>query len=197
MTTRRLTNDDRDSIRTGLIAHTFRERLTALREAEDALLKAVYEGAFSAAERKRYAAAPAGDYRSVTVIGAVYADSSSRYTRLGNYYGVLSRYMPKRDKDPSYLIPARLSSSREPTVIAPGYLRETIETHVEAKKALETEITGAVNKTAGLLLNFRTAEKLIEAWPEIAPFVPAAQAPVKLPALNRADLNAEFGLPVS
>lgn len=42
-----------------------------------------------------------------------------------------------------------------------------------------------------------TTKKLIEMWPEIAPFVPTPPPPVALPVIQREDLNSAFALPLN
>lgn len=53
---------------------------------------------------------------------------------------------------------------------------------------LRLEIQGVVSR-------FTTIEKLLEAWPEVRPFIPPAKAPVQLPALPIDELNKKLKLP--
>lgn len=72
-----------------------------------------------------------------------------------------------------------------------------VEKHEAAAAALHNEVLTAW-KTAGASLdNFTTVEKLLDEWPEVKPFVPAAVAPTpSLPALPTQHLNKMFDLPV-
>lgn len=69
---------------------------------------------------------------------------------------------------------------------------------LHAADALNSAITDAHQQLSATLDTFFTVEKLLAAWPEIAPFVPSETAPKpQLPALPTAQLNALFKLPVS
>lgn len=50
-------------------------------------------------------------------------------------------------------------------------------------------------KLSGTLNAFTTVEKLVAAWPEIAPFLPSKAAPAEVPALPVVELNKLLGLP--
>lgn len=50
-------------------------------------------------------------------------------------------------------------------------------------------------KLSGTLNAFTSVEKLVAAWPEIAPFLPSKAAPAAVPALPVVELNKLLGLP--
>lgn len=67
---------------------------------------------------------------------------------------------------------------------------------IESRKYKLREARGEASaKVNGLLSEATTVKKLLEIWPEVEPFIPPATAPVHLPAVPRAEVNALLGLP--
>lgn len=60
---------------------------------------------------------------------------------------------------------------------------------------LRTAMNETQAKLSGTLNAFTTVEKLVAAWPEIAPFLPSKAAPAAVPALPLVELNKLLGLP--
>ena len=85
---------------------------------------------------------------------------------------------------------AAILSHDDPTI----YYRQFKE-HRQAIDAFNKKFNELRTEITGLLYSFSTVKTLIEAWPEVAPFIPDAIAPPKLPALPIAALNEKLGLP--
>lgn len=71
-----------------------------------------------------------------------------------------------------------------------------VDAHQKSKEDLRAQISAARDETHRALSKFRTVKTLIEAWPEIAPFIPAASSKAYLPAIPVATLNKILDLPV-
>jgi hypothetical protein len=72
-----------------------------------------------------------------------------------------------------------------------------VQIHEASAVALAERVKNARAQAAATLDQFYTVEKLLEAWPEIKPFIPEAKRPAPaLPAVPVAALNALFDLPV-
>lgn len=66
---------------------------------------------------------------------------------------------------------------------------------VRETQQMEQSISEAQKQVGVTLDQFVTVEKLVEAWPEVTPFIPEKQRPVSLPALPTQQLNDMLGLP--
>lgn len=83
-----------------------------------------------------------------------------------------------------------------PQLAADHWFVKAIEENDAERRAIRGEFTTLKSTVFASLNKFTTVKKLIEAWPEIAPFVPGAAKPAGTGlALSREDLNAICGLP--
>jgi hypothetical protein len=70
------------------------------------------------------------------------------------------------------------------------------EVFLDDRKELNDRRSNASTKAKAVIDSHSSAERLIEAWPEIEPFTPNAPSPRLLPVVPTASLNAIFDLPV-
>lgn len=68
---------------------------------------------------------------------------------------------------------------------------------LEAKQDLEARKTQARRAASVIIGEAKTVKQLLEAWPEVAPFIPEAEAASTLPALNMKTVNQMLALPIT
>lgn len=176
------------------------------------------------AEKARLYGVPEGDKRRLANMETAWLSTSSQVevniggmvrinlTFNGSVYGLLSDRAKRNYKTPDSAIkPVRTgvkcskaghwdhSRYGTETIVIPNDDPLGIEI-----KALLDEISAAKEeynlkhaKAWAALEAATTTKKLIEMWPEIAPFVPAPPPPAALPVIQREDLNGAFALPLN
>lgn len=73
----------------------------------------------------------------------------------------------------------------------PGAAAESLAADVDAYRERYDE---AAARVSGILTQFTTTAKLAAAWPEVVPFLPAAEVRPPVPAIPVAELNTLLGL---
>lgn len=83
-----------------------------------------------------------------------------------------------------------------PKLSADHWFTKAVDANDAERRAIRGEFTTLKSTVFANLNKFSTDKKLIEAWPEIAPFMPKSATPTGTGlALSREDLNAICGLP--
>lgn len=202
----RLTNDTRGAIVTALIHHTFDDEVRVICDEREGIANDVYNLHY-ARDLKRMEALPKGWLPTDSDVQFEAAGSNYTLQFSGKLYGF--RYtqraenelcdFPSNQRDQVSHIFKYSEYNRTVAVFdAHSDIATRVELHRAAIESLSERIVTARKTAAATLAQYTTVEKLIEAWPEIEPFVPKAVAPPpSLPALPTAHLNALFGLPVT
>lgn len=201
----RLINDIRNDIRHGVLAHRFKPAIVALELEQMELAKTVYEDFFKASDRKTMYGLPNGWLPEQTHIQIKVGSEIIRLNFNGSFatrhstYDEMSSFVSRDIKD----VHKRWMDKHTNGIVkvygnAPGdRIGYAVHQWLRLIDATNEEIKQARIKTGAALGNFFTIAKLIEEWPEIAPFIPAKSAPPpQLPALPVASLNSMLGLPV-
>lgn len=194
----RLSNDTRPIIMKAVITHQLQPEYTALCERSMRLVEAYYidlvpksirdlpDGVLIKTDNMKLKVGD--DIEEVKFNGQFQVkDSKSSYTSYSWFteQPTIIRPMPYNK---AMNVAAILSHDDLPYYPKFKERRQAIDAFNKKFNELRTEITG-------LLYSFSTVKTLIEAWPEVAPFIPDAIAPPKLPALPIAALNEKLGLP--
>lgn len=177
MSSTRLTNELRNRIIKAVLEHRFGPDEAALEKAKARLAQLVYDSLYSADEQKAMAALPEGWLPRQMNDGVYLAGLYVSITFAKPLLYTWKHY----SESPKF--PADHPTSR---------LFEDINTR---KSKLREAKDAASAKVNGILSSASTAKKLLELWPEVEPFIPPDTAPVYLPAVPRAEVNALLGLP--
>lgn len=202
----RLTNDIRGTIVNALMVHKFDSAVEALCVERADIARQVYEHHYKR-DLKRMNDLPDG---WLLTDGDVKFDASGTirsYYFSGKMYGSnwSSRWQNEVCDFPSnsgrvaveYRFRADEHNRTICTFDANHPIAEAVERHEAAGEALAEQIKAARAQATATVGRFTTTEKLIEAWPEIKPFIPEKAAPPPaLPALPTQHLNSMFDLPV-
>lgn len=68
---------------------------------------------------------------------------------------------------------------------------------LEAKQDLEARKVQAKKAASVIIGEAKTVKQLLEAWPEVAPFIPEAEPASTLPAINMKTINQMLALPIT
>lgn len=198
----RLVNAMREGIIERMMAHSFAERIAVLQVEQARLANACYNRYYNPTTRKKIDELPKGWLNGRNYITIVANDShmslyfNGDFNRFGSRAG-FSTFNTGLDE-----INRRFPNCDHGTMIKfePGDKLgdEIIDWH-RSCEATQTDWYAARKQLNVTLDRFHTVEKLIEEWPEIAPFVDEKDkpAPVTAVALPVADLNSIFKLPVN
>lgn len=197
----RLTNDIRETIAGAAIRRRYYEQAVTLLNEFAALANDVYCDIFRKADRERMEALPKGWLPETDFIGAQFGGDSSSYQSL---YFEPTRYCPfpnyvgiERNERKHRRVPNK-HMGRCVKVYAQDHRLSARWTELrEQLEALKTEISNTRTQLDAALQSVTTTKALLTAWPEIAPFVPAANSSAKVPAIRKKELNTILDLPVS
>lgn len=202
----RLINEIRNSIRDSLLEHRFKSAVLALEARQAELARVTYEDCFKASDRKRMDDLPKGwvyeqTYSRVQVgsetVQLNYNGSFSRYNQRANVCEI-GLFISRDLKDVHRRIP--YSKSGNTVKIygnAPGdEIGYNVHQYLRSVESLSEEIGAARRQTDAALRSFHTIAKMIEAWPEVMPFIPEKSVPSLLPVVPVASLNELLKLPV-
>jgi hypothetical protein len=194
----RITVYMRDRIVNDMLKHRFGPEVEALIDARAAFAEAVYRDVYDDVTRAKMAKLPQGWLPERSSIGAQFG-GGSRYDVIdfnGHGLGSSAQLAEKRDailRRHIYRHQHGPWKAYEPT-------DALAIRHAEldaARRDLETRISDAERKAKAAVDGASTTGRLVEMWPEAAPFVAAvAPSPVKLPAIPVDALNEMFRLPV-
>lgn len=198
----RLTNDLRDTIASDILRHRFNEQVDALIADRAALADAIYNDIYRKSDREKMEALPKGWLPEETNIGVQFGSSSSRYENVefnGHFYGKLGALRTKREDE--------RVTRRVPHKHRSGCAKVYEETHKLALRhqeldarwsAMKAEFDAASRQIMAALASVSTIKRLIEVWPEVAPFASKHEdAPRQLPSVPTEKLNEMLGLPVA
>lgn len=197
----RLTNDIREMIVVDVLIHRFRADADAFRADQAALANRVYEDIFDAKTREKMAAVPDGWLPKTTNVGVQFG-GANRYEQMyfdGHISGNIRKVATKSDAPETFrLIPynrhrvcAAVYEASHPLSIAHAKLEQR-------KATLDDQIETAKRSIEAALAAVTTVKRLIETWPEVAPFASKfdGEKP-QLPALPTQHLNSILDLPVA
>jgi hypothetical protein len=198
----RLTNELRDKIAADILRHRFTEQVDALIADRAVFADAIYTDIFRKSDREKMAALPKGWLPEETSIGAQFGEASGRYENVnfnGFFYGKLSGLRTTREGETV----TRRVPYKHRTGCAKVYddAHKLTQRHMELSDRLTTlteEYSAAKRQTMAALHSASTIKRLVEAWPEVAPFTAKYEnAPSQLPSVPVAKLNEMLGLPVA
>lgn len=199
----RLTNDLRDTIASDILRHRFSEQVDALIADRAAFAEAVYCDIYRKADREKMEALPKGWLPECSKVGVQFGSTGRSYETVsfdGSFYGPLGS-MRTRVKD------APSSDRRMQNRHAHGCAKVYDDQHklsirhqelADRHSALKADFETAKRQTMAALASVSTIKRLIEAWPEVAPFATKHEAaPRQLPSVPTEKLNEMLGLPVA
>ena len=178
-----LTNDRRDRIIRLLLEHTFDAESLELQNARSKIGPKIYNTVFSAANRKKMKALPAGWLRQGDSIRANLAQDFETFD------------LPER-------LPFPHSTGRHDCAISldGGHpITEEFRSWKAATEDLRKRKNEAQSAARATIYSHRTVKQLLDAWPDIEPFVKQVCNLDKgrdVPVIPVSNLNKTFKLPV-
>jgi len=202
MASTKLTNHSREQICREVLQHRFSAEVEKLIADRAAFADRVYNDVFSKSAREKMAALPDGWLPEESNIGVQFGSGSS-FERLsfdGSFYGELRNAVKDDGAEKEAVhrrIPYRLRGCAK--AYEPDHKLSVAFDALEARmKDLKKQFYEARATVNSALLNVTTLNKLVETWPEVAPFIARFNAaPVKLPAIPTDQLNKLLDLPVA
>lgn len=195
----RLTNDMRADIVSALMTHKFDDEVSVLCDERAGIALAVYEHHY-AGTLERMDKLPKGWLQTEGVVRFRAAGYNHQYNFSGRIFGrpqTLSSFISNKRENVEKRQQAQWVGRTLQTYEATHDIAVRVEKHEAAAAALAERVTQARAQATATLDRFTTVEKLIDAWPEIKPFIPAGKAPPPaVPALPTQHLNQMFDLPV-
>lgn len=179
-----LTNDRRDRIVGMLLQYTFDKEREELDKQRAKLGPKIYNAAFSASDRKKMKALPKSWLRHKSHITAEIAGTMDRFD--------MPEAVPFPYDKASYNDCALTLDGSHP--IASDYLA-----YKQANEDLSERRKQAKNEANAVLYAHRTVKQLIDAWPEIKPFVERVcdlKGNRSVPVVPTQQLNKRFRLPI-
>lgn len=199
----RLTNDLRDAIAADILRHRFNEQVDALIADRAAFAEAVYCDIYRKSDREKMEALPKGWLPECSKVGVQFGSTGRSYENVnfdGSFYGPLGAMRTRVKDKPST---DRRMQNRHAHGCAKVYddqhklsiRRQELDDRFSALKA---DFEAAKRQTNAALASVNTIKRLIEAWPEVAPFATKHEAaPRQLPSVPTEKLNEMLGLPVA
>lgn len=196
----RLSVGMKEQIERRLIHYRFSEEAQQLVADYAQLASDVYDDVYPEITQKKMEGLPKGWLPTTGEIGAQFGETGSSYTNLsfgGKCYGEISYAGGRGEVE-------RGQSRRVPYSDKSGCSKQYPSTHplseryeeLEARyKALEERIRAGRKAARAAMDQVTTLARLIEVWPEIAPFTEGFEKRNTLPAISRPDLNGLLGLP--
>jgi len=175
-----MTTAMRRSILERLIEHRFGAEQASLTKARRAFAARLYDDAFPKKQRDLMATLPEGWLSTKTYFTASFAGSVERF----------ELDEPRRFPGSKLHNPLKTYEASHPLNVARIDLDRRSQDLSERRSDCKHKALAALNSS-------RTVAQLLKAWPEIEPFARfAAVVPQTLPAVDTADLNAAFRLPL-
>lgn len=176
----KLTNLTRRHIRERILEHKFRGWNEKFAKRKAALAEAIYKDVFSAKERKLMASLPDGWLPEVNSIKVEF-DGQGRRVRFDE---------PKRMPQSAAIGYDPVKSYAADHPLCRKWVALGDEEVDRQKERAELE-----NKLNAILWSVSTTEKLVEVWPEAAPFLEKVEAAkINPPPIDVSDLNSALGL---
>lgn len=195
----RLTNDYREKLNRRVLAYRFQSVYDQLCDDYATLANDVYLDVYDNATRQHIMdKIPQGwlpkDHKIHVRFGGTY---HAMLSFCPNIYGVALSYKGKVKHTSSRVFPAKdigsclkLYSQGHPFVVRYLSLQEREE-------KLRDDYRNAKKQVSVVLGSVRTVKRLLEVWPEVAPFLDEFDTkPNKLPAVNVAKVNENLNLPI-
>lgn len=196
----RLTKDIREAIARSVMKHRYEATVKALVEEKAAFGMKVYEDLYSKANREKMNALPEGWLPSSDNVTVQFGASYDRVYFNGYTHGKIVSVVSSEDKRKECSLRlwgkhergcAKVYDATHPLAVA--------RFNLDAKERdLKTQFDETRRQVDAALNAVTTIKKLIEVWPEIAPFAADFEnEKPQLPALPTSKLNAILDLPVS
>jgi hypothetical protein len=196
----KLTNYSREKIVRAVLQHRFAEAVAALVAERAAFAKAVYEDIYQLGDRRKMANLPKGWLPEVETIGVQFGDGRSYHALSfsGAEYGSQAKMLAKSIEGLSRRVIHSHSRGCAKVYEVTDHLSVTYRALKERSADLTKQIDDAERQTIAAINSASTVNRLIEIWPEVAPFaIKFDPAPVPLPVLPTKKLNALLDLPVT
>ncbi|TAA49789.1 Nmad5 family putative nucleotide modification protein [Shinella sp. JR1-6] len=193
----RLTKHIREAITKAALAHRFCDEVKSLIDAKADFGRAVYDDLYKKEDRQKMADLPAGWLPENDSFGIQFGASFSRVYFSGYTYGPLMRATDYKRSD-KFRILSKHASGCAKVYDATHKLSATHEGLRSREADLKSAYDAAERQMTAALNAVTTVKRLIETWPEIAPFATKyeTEAPY-LPAIPTGQLNKILDLPVS
>lgn len=197
----KITKFQREQITRDVLKHRFGEAAQALVNDRAAFALAIYNDVYSVADRRKIKSLPGGWLCSENGITAQFGASSRDYEDVpfnGAVYGSIAKMLPERLEAVNKLMAYSHRNGCAKVYEADHAFCETYQSLKSRKADLEREVDAAERQTESAIASVTTFGRLVEIWPEIAPFAERYDnEPAPLPALPTAKLNTLLRLPVS
>lgn len=193
----RLTTSIREAITKAALAHRFKDEVEALIDAKAEFAASVHEDLYKKSDRQKMDELPDGWLVNTQDIGVQFGMGFSRIYFNGYTYGVLVKATSYKRDDRKRVL-AKHSSGCAKAYEATHKLSVK---HIELdgrERDLRQAYEAAERQIKAALGEVTTIKRLIETWPEIAPFAEKYEAEKpNLPALPTQQLNKILDLPVA
>lgn len=194
----RLTKETREAIAKDLVKHRFAEAVQAVYRKRADLADAVYRDLYKASEREQMATLPAGMLPEVDDMGVRFGGVYTNVYFSGYIYGDLAK-VATVDRNGSH---RRVFFKHKGGCVKDYDARHKLAIqHEEVSGAaadLVKEVDAAHRAALGAISKVGTVKRLIEVWPEVAPFARRFDTgPAQLPMIRTEQLNKILDLPVS
>lgn len=194
----RLTNEIRESITKAMLKHRFSKELEKLLRMRAKLADRVYRDLYTASERKQMEALPGGWLPSSEGIKFQASGCYQHIPFNGGFYGELNSAITSKPERVPRLFAAEHNGS---CVKVYDGAHPISAAHMEAEasfKDLSDRYSTAKRQIEAALAKASTTKRLIELWPEAAPFcAPFEKDAPSLPSVPVSTLNALLDLPVA
>ena len=193
----RLTISIREEISKAALAHRFADDVKALIDAKAEFAAAVYADLYSKADRQRMDELPDGWLENAENIGVQFGGKYTRIYFNGYTYGQIAQATDYRREDTKRVMSKHKGGCAK--VYEASHPLSTKHAEIEAKERdLREAYELAKRQTGAALSSVTTIKRLIETWPEIAPFAERYETEKpSLPALPTQQLNKILDLPVA
>lgn len=197
----RLNNDMRDEITNAVILHKFEQEARELCDEHAAIALEIYDDVY-ADDRKAMNDLPDGwlpEAVDITVNSGGerhtfrFDGSTQRYGRAAGHWVLREIKRDENNKRVKSVDNCYKATKAYPTR---SPITKRIDKYQQMLGKFNERTGDAQRQTRAMLDKFYTVEKLLEAWPEIKPFIPEKQRPVQLPAVPTKALNEMLDLPV-
>ncbi len=201
MASRRITAALRDSILKQVLDEAFAEdmeKLEALKEArvaaEETMKQHAWEAAFSKRDRDLLAKLPEGWLSTSHHVSVSVEDEHGVQSVTGVNFGC-ERAVPECFRYSSRV--TNIVKTTHPWFKAKEHHDEARKEASDFENDLKVRRREQAARVLAVINSVSTVSRLVEVWPEVAPYIPTEQAGyvTGLPAVVISDLNSELGLP--
>lgn len=193
----RLTTEIRNEIAKAALAHRFGDDVRKLTDKKAEFAASVYADIYSKANRQKMAELPDGWLFEAADIDIKFGVTFTRLSFRGHISAPLSKATQYKRQD-VVRIPAKDKSGCVKAYEATHKLSAEHDRIEAEERSLRVSYSEAAKQIEAALASVSTIKRLVETWPEIAPFAARFNdAKVNLPALPTEQLNKIFDLPVA